>query len=78
VGLYIVALAADGVIGCVQQVRARLTAELLLVEELDLFHEAEFLRVIRLTAMETRLLFEDRHHFDFWREYRYQAPCLNK
>jgi hypothetical protein len=75
VGLHLVALQEDGAIYSVQRVRARVTAELLLVEELDLLLEAVFLRIIKLSTIENSLLFENRSHFVFWREYRYQAPC---
>ena len=78
VGLYLVVLLEDGAIQSVQRVRARVTAELLLVDELNLFLEAEYLRLIQLSATQNWLFFEDRDHFVFWREYRYQAPCPRK
>jgi hypothetical protein len=78
VGLYLVVVQEDGAIQSVLKVRARVTAELLLVDELDLWLQSEFLRIIQISAMENWLLFEDRDHFVFWRDYRYQAPCPKK
>ena len=73
VGLYLVVLLEDGAIQSVQRVRARVTAELLLVDELNLFLEAEYLRLIQLSATQNWLFFEDWDHFVFWRDHRYHV-----
>jgi hypothetical protein len=78
VGLYLVVLDEDGAIQNLRRVRARVISELLLVEELDMFHEVSFLQMIPLSATGNWLLFDDRDHFVFWRDYRYNASRAEK
>jgi hypothetical protein len=72
-GRYVVRLQENGKIESVQRIRGQISPELLLVDELDLFLEAAFLRVINISDLQSCLIFENKGQFKHWRQYDYEA-----
>ena len=71
-GRYVVRLQENGKIESVQRIRGRISPELLLVDELDLFLETAFLRVINIGDLQSCLIFENKDHFKHWRQHDYE------